>query len=155
MFERQRASSKLPFSRQTIAPSQEDPFESSPIRCPSPPLINTINTLTKATADAFEEARHLSLKRESIANEYSRALDEVINHLNESTMRAEASILTIKLAKVLKRFVLGDMPIVDHNSVQKEQTAESNSQYFQDWTSVTFAQVTKSEGKTQTNRSTA
>ncbi|RKF81541.1 hypothetical protein GcM3_034028, partial [Golovinomyces cichoracearum] len=54
---------------QTITPSATSPATQAPIY------------LTKSTEDAAEEARHLSLKRESIGKEYTLALDGVTKPL--------------------------------------------------------------------------
>ncbi|KAI6244744.1 hypothetical protein HI914_07186 [Erysiphe necator] len=65
----------------------------------------------KTTEDAFEELQRNSIRREAIAKEYSKALDEVSDRMREAKMNDQIEGLTAAFAQVLRIFALGDQSL--------------------------------------------
>lgn len=102
------------------------------------------NKLMKATEDAFEESRHVALKRESIAKEFSRALDEVTSRLQDANILEEAENLCRAFTQVLQRYARGEKNLVLAD-VQVEQATAYNQVKGKAREGPSYAQVMNSQ----------
>ncbi|POS87274.1 hypothetical protein EPUL_001831 [Erysiphe pulchra] len=102
------------FASQKSVDLSEDPFHSSTNSQDSTSerqdtlAVSPGNYLTKATEEACNEARRIYFKRESIAREYSKALDEVSGRLRELGLGDLTKSVEAEIALILQQFAKGE-----------------------------------------------
>ena len=119
------------------APTTETPPQTS-----NPP----VNSLAQATDEALDEVRQLFFKREGIAREYSKALDDATGRLREMGLEYLTDNLTSAIARILQQFARGE-PNFSHVNQQQQRTSQSQLTpgQLQNGHAPTYAQVTRSQ----------
>ncbi|RKF76126.1 hypothetical protein GcM1_229044 [Golovinomyces cichoracearum] len=128
----------------TRIPPGNESEKTVPARQDGPSATQTPIYLTKSIEDAVEQARHLTLKRESVAKEYARALDEVTNYLNDAGALYEASKLTLALARALQQFFKGFENLDSVDISKFSYNTSPNPQPSKSCVALTYAQAEKS-----------